>query len=137
MSKYLNSGLVIFAALCTNGRVAQWQSSSLLSYLLRVRPPPRSQESLPFGRLFVLLSVPTGGMIFDPSALTRESSVWKAFCFVECPHRGGDIRPPPRSQESLPFGRLFVLLSVPTGGMIFDPLRAHKRVFRLEGFLFC
>src|SRR3972149_10616039 len=44
--------------------------------------------------------------------------------FVVRPSQGDDIRSPPRSSKSS--NRRIFLLCVPAGGMIFDPLRAHR-----------
>src|SRR6185436_13987635 len=87
-----------------NGRVAQWQSSGLLSRLLRVRSPPRSQQ------------------ILDCEGL----------CFVVCPHREDGIRSPPRSQRSSTEDFLFPLFRerlglsytikiLHTGGFLLSP----------------
>ena len=69
------------------GRVAQWQSSGLLSHWLRVRISPRSLRQGFFGRSFLVAS-PRQGMVFESLRAHFDKDFLGGVFWLRVPGRG-------------------------------------------------
>ena len=100
--------------------------------------PLRAHKKSSAWKAFLSGSESRRGEVFDPLRAHKKSSAWKAFLFGSQSPQGGWYSTLCALTKSLPLGRLFwFTFRVPAGGMVFDPLRAHKISPRkIEGFLF-